>query len=180
MNWYKKALEQELFRGDPNPINIEDYDPEYATRELNKELGASSAWGPGIYFVSQKDIAELYGLNITRKVLHDPKILTKQNPLFNYQQIDKMLQSIDKDKVETAISNWSEDYKEGKKLLIQSLINADNPLDQLMNIWADIFYHQNPQAFIDLMLKNGIDGISIYKPSDDATYYVIYNKNVLK
>lgn len=178
MNWYRKAVEQELFRGDPNPIDIGDFDPGYAVKELGKELGSSAAWGPGIYFVSQKDIAELYGQNITRKVIDNARILTKQSPLFNYKQIDKMLQGVDKDKVEMAISNWSEDYKNGRKLLIQSILNADNPLDQLMGIWADVFSHQNPQAFIDLMIKNGIDGISIQK--DDATYYVIYNKNVLR
>ena len=68
MNWYKKAVEQELFRGDPNPINIEDYDPEYATKELGKELGAAMAWGPGIYFTGQEDIAGMYGSNITKKI----------------------------------------------------------------------------------------------------------------
>lgn len=179
MNWYKKALEiQEIFRGDTVPLNISDYDPSYGTKTLGKQLGQSAAWGPGIYFTNQEDIARLYGSYITKKILHNPKILTRQSPLFNYQQIDKIIQDIDKEKIIMAISNWSEDYKDGKRLLIQSIINADNPLDQLMNIWAAVFCHQNPQAFIELMIKNGIDGISIQK--EDAIYYVIYNKNVLK
>lgn len=179
MNWYKKAIEQELFRGDSAPINIENYDNEYAIRELGKDLGSAMSWGPGIYFTGQEDIAGMYGSNITKKILSNANILTKQSPIFNYRQIDKMLQGVDKQKVETAISNWSEDYKKGKNLLIQSILNADNPLEQLMNIWADIFYHQNPQDFVDLMIRNGIDGISIQK-AEDETYYVIYNKNVLK
>jgi len=175
MNWYKKA--QEIYRGDPNPIDLENYDLEYGVKELGKGLGSSSAWGPGIYFVTQEDIAQMYGSNITKKILQNAKILTMQNPLFNYKQIDKILSGVDKEKMAMAISNWDENYNIGKKLLIESIVNADNPLDQLMNIWADVFIHQNSNSFIDLMIKNGIDGISVQKK--DATYYVIYNKNVL-
>ena len=159
-------------------MSLENYDPEYGVKELGKELGASSAWGPGIYFVTQEDIAQMYGSNITKKILQNAKILTMQSPKFNYKQIDKMLRNVNRDILATAISNWDENYIVGKKMLIQSLINADNPLDQLMNIWADVFFHQNHNSFIELMIKNGVDGISIQK--QDATYYVIYNKDVLK
>lgn len=177
MNWYKKA-QTTIFRGDPNPIRIEDYDVGYGIKELGKELGSSSSWGPGIYFTTEEDIAQMYGSNITKKILHNANILTKQSRLFNSQQIDKILQGVDQEKMKTAASNWNENYINGKKLLIQSLINADNPLDQLMNIWADVFMHQDPSAFIELMIQNGIDGISITK--DDATYYVIYNRSILQ
>jgi len=170
-------LSQEIFRGDSSPIHINDYNPEYGVKELGKELGSAAAWGPGIYFVTQKDIAQMYGPHITKKFLSNAHILTKQNPKFNSQQINNMLQNIDKEKMEIAISNWNENYNLGKKILIQSIVNADNPLDQLMNIWSEVFLHQNANAFIELMIKNGIDGISITK--DDATYYVIYNKEIL-
>jgi len=177
MNWYKKA--QEIFRGDLNPINLENYNPEHGTKELGKDLGSSMAWGPGIYFTGQEDIARMYGSNISRKVLRTTKILTKQSPLFNYKQIDNMLQGVDKERMNTAISNWDEDYNSGKRMLIQSILNADNPLEQLMNIWSEVFSHQKPNSFIELMIKNGIDGISIQK-KEDETYYVLYNKTVLK
>jgi len=176
MNWYKKA--QEVYRGDPSPLNIEDFNSEYALKELGKDLGSSAAWGPGIYFVTAQDIAQMYGSNITKKSLNNANILTMQSPLFNNQQINKMLQGVDKKTMEIAISNWDENYNQGKRLLTNSIVNADNPLDQLMNIWAEVFSRQNPNTFIKLMIKNGIDGISINK--DDATYYVIYNRNVLK
>ena len=175
-NWYKTA--QEVFRGDTSPINIEDYDPEYGIRELGKSQGASAAWGPGIYFTNQEDIAEMYGSNITKKFLYNANILTNQSPLFSYQQIKKMIMEVDKATIDMAVSNWDENYKNGLKILIQNIVNADSPLDQLMNIWADVFSHQNSNAFIELMIKNGIDGISIQK--DDAIYYVIYNRSILK
>jgi len=65
MNWYKKA--EEIYRGDTNPITVDEYDPEYALKELGKDLGSSAAFGPGIYFVTKEDIAQMYGSHITKK-----------------------------------------------------------------------------------------------------------------
>ena len=176
MKIYK--ISQVIFRGDSSPISLENYDVEYARKELGKDLGSSSAWGPGIYFTGQEDIARMYGENITKKVLNNAKVLTKQSPLFNHNQIEKILQGVDETTMQTAISNWNEDYDIGKKELINSIVNSNNPLEQLMNIWADIFSHQQPNDFMELMVKNGIDGIFIQK-EEDETYYVLYNRNVL-
>ena len=50
MNWYKKAID--IYRGDPAPISIKDFDAEYGTKTLGKDLGSASAEGPGIYFTT--------------------------------------------------------------------------------------------------------------------------------
>ena len=71
MNWYRKA--QEIFRGDPNPLDIANYDPEHGVKKMGKEQGASASYGPGIYFTNQKDIAEMYGANITEKASECPR-----------------------------------------------------------------------------------------------------------
>ncbi|MFA7219246.1 MAG: hypothetical protein WC119_01920 [Synergistaceae bacterium] len=176
MKIYRTA--QEIYRGDPSPIDLADFDADYGRKELGKDLGSSAAWGPGIYFTGQKDIAEMYGPNVTKKFLKNSNILTKQSPLFSYDQVGKMLDGVGQNKVEEAIFNWDEDYNIGRRLLINSIINEDNPLDQIMNIWAEVFYHQDPNAFMDFMVKNGIDGIFIQK-AEDETYYVIYNKELL-
>ena len=176
MNWYKKA--QEIYRGDPEPMDLEKYDFGYGVKELGKQLGSSAAWGPGIYFATKEDVAQMYGSNITKKVLNNARIITKQSPMFSRQQIDKILQGVDKEKMDVAISNWDEDYNRGRKILVESIVKANNPMEQLMNIWADAFQHQDPNAFVELMIKNGIDGISLTKK--DVTYYVIYNKAILK
>lgn len=176
LNWYKKA--QEIFRGDPNPIDLDQFDVEYGNKVLGKDLGSVASLGPGIYFADTEEGASMYGSNITKRVLQNANILTEQSPLFSYQQIEKILRGIDKEKMETAILNWNENYNIGKKELIKYILNSNNPIDQLMNIWADIFYHQNPNTFMELMAKNGIDGIVI--PRHDASIYVIYNRNLLK
>jgi hypothetical protein len=167
-----------LFRGDPKPIELNNYNPEYGVKELNKQLGSSLAEGPGIYFTTDQQEAKQYGENITTKSLKKANIITKQNKLFNYQQINKILQKIDKEKLEMAALNWDENFHTGKSMLIKSILNTDNPIDQLMNIWSDVFYHQNPKEFMEVMTNNGIDGIAIQK--NDAIHYIIYNTNILE
>ena len=177
---YKIAQNQDvvIYTGDSEPVDTKDFDPEYGIKQLGKEQGASAAWGPGIYFTGQEDIAYMYGSNITKKVLNSSRILTPESPLFDYKKIDNMINGVDKRKVSLAISNWSEDYSIGKRMLIQSIVDEENVLLQIMNIWSEVFPHQDANLFIDLMVKNGIDGISI-KKNDNETYYVIYNKMAL-
>ena len=176
MNWYKIA--QEIYRGDPAPINIKDFDSEYGTKQLGKELGSSLSNGPGIYFTSNEQDAKYYGSNITKLVLNNANILTKDSRKLNAKQIEKILNSIDKEKIEFAVSNLDENYNIGKRMLLKMIMNEPDPVEQLMNIWSSVFYHQNPNMFMEVMKNNGIDGIA--KTKEDATYYVIYNKEVLQ
>jgi len=186
MNWYKKAKEDQmsLFRGDENPIDINDFDHDYAVNTLGKELSSSKAHGPGIYFTVSEENAGFYGSNITRKTLQNANILTESSPKLNYRQIDKILQGMDRERIEIAVSNWHENYNIGRRMLIQNILDDNNAIEQLMLIWADVFSHQNPNEFVRLMVDNGIDGISVVipnaaDPNNNDTHYIIYNKNVL-
>jgi len=176
MNWYKKA--QQIYRGDPSPMDMSKYDPEYGIKNLGKQLGSSLVEGPGIYFTTKRDEAEGYGSNITQFNLSNANILTSQSKKLTYQQIDRILKGVDKEKMRMAVENWDENYNVGKKMLIDSILDNENVIEQLMGIWSNVFYHQNPNAFMELMAKNGIDGIAISK--SDSIHYVIYNKAILK
>ena len=176
MNWYKKA--QLVYRGDPATLNLEDFDPEYGVNVLGKQQAASAAWGPGIYFADKEDVALMYGKNLTTRKLQNANILTTNLPKFSLEQIKNIINGIDRETIELASSNWNENHEQGKIMLMNSIMNAENPIDQLMNIWAEIFNHQSPNKFMQLMTNKGIDGISVNK--DDVTYYVIYNRNILK
>jgi hypothetical protein len=176
MNWYKIA--QQIYRGDPNPLDMDKYDPEYGTKTLGEQLGSSLAEGPGIYFTTKKDEASGYGSNITQFNLNNANILTPKSKKFTYRQIDRILKNVDKQKMDDAISNWDENYNTGKNMLISAIVDDESVIGQLIGIWVNVFYHQNPNAFMELMVKNGIDGIAI--PKLDSTHYVIYNRNILK
>lgn len=175
MNWYKKA--QIIYRGDTKPINIRDHNPEYASKILLKDLGSTAAMGPGLYFTEQKDVAQMYGEYITTKQINKANIITPTSPLFNHNQIKKMLQDVDKQTLITACSNWDENYSKGREIIIQQILEGKNAVEQLLNIWSEVFQHQKQKEFINLMVKHNIDGISINK--NDVVFYVIYNKNIL-
>ena len=176
MNWYKTS--QQIYRGDPNPITMQEYNPEYGIKNLGKQLGSSLAEGPGIYFTTKEDEAKGYGENVSKFNLNNANILTSQSKKFSYRQIDKIVSEVDKETLEGAALNWNENYNIGKKLLIESITANENPIEQLMGIWADVFYHQHPSQFMELMTRNGIDGIAITQR--ESTHYVIYNRNLLK
>ncbi|MFA5314218.1 MAG: hypothetical protein WC375_13030 [Methanomassiliicoccales archaeon] len=176
MNWYRKS--QEIYRGDPNPIDIKDFDSEYATKQLGKSLGSSLSEGPGIYFTTNQEDAKLYGSNITKLRLNNARILTEDSKKFSFKQIEKLLNNIDKEKIRLAASNWDENYNVGYRIMVQSIMDESNPIDQLINIWANVFYHQHPNQFMEVMKNFGIDGFA--KVKQDATYYVIYNKEILQ
>jgi len=176
LNWYKKA--QEIYRGDPNLINIQDFDPEYGVKELGKELGSSASEGPGIYFTSNEENARTYGKNITKMIINNANILTPLNKPFSKNQIKKILNNVSKETMEIAASNWDENFYRGKEMLVNSIMNEENAINQIMSIWADVYYHQNPLEFMILMTNNGIDGITI--PKEHVTHYVIYNRDILK
>ncbi len=170
-------ITQEMFRGDENQINLDEYDFEYAIKK-GKELGSSMAYGPGIYFATEKDIANMYGHNITSKHINpNANILSENERKLNRNTITKILNSIKQETINLASLNWDENINKGKQLLLNSIMAANNPVDQLMSIWAEVFHHQNPNQFINTMIQNNIDGIS--KTKEDVTYFVIYNRAML-
>ncbi len=180
MKLYKIATD--VYRGDTAQYDINDYNPAHGTKSLGKDLASSMAYGPGIYFVSHKDIAEMYGPHITKKSLQSPNLISPSSKPFNKKQIQNILKSAPKETLIIASSNWDENYQKGLNLLIDSITNSGNPINQILSIWADVFSHQNPNAFIQLMVDNKIDGITIDKTDSSnqiATYYVIYNKQIL-
>lgn len=181
MNWYKKALT--VYRGDSNPIELSEFNPEYGTKISLKDLGSSMTEGPGIYFTTNKKNAENYGDNITqREISPNAKILSKESPKFTPEQIIKILNTIDPSKIELAASNWDENVNKGKRMLWNSIIEQDNAIDQLMEIWAEVYAHQHPSEFMKIMTLNGIDGIVVDKSCSlygEVKHYIIYNQQIL-
>jgi arginine decarboxylase-like protein len=171
-------IAQEIFRGDENPIKLDEYDFDYGRKNKLKDLGSSMAYGPGIYFATAKDIANMYGSNMTSKhISPNAKILSESGRKLNRNIIVKILNSINQETIEAASINWDENPYKGKQMLLNSIMEARNPVDQLMSIWAEVFYHQNPNEFVNIMIQNNIDGIS--KTKEDVTYFVIYNRAML-
>lgn len=142
------------------------------------DLGSVFAEGPGYYFSSDREDANRYGDVVLKvKGKEGARILTKNDKL-TQREVSRILDSIDEEILEGAASNWSQSLFEGRQALIREIMSGDNALDQLMSVWADIYYWQNPDQFLDVMQKNGIDGIRVDKPGG-IQHTVMYNKEAL-
>jgi hypothetical protein len=174
----KTLAETKLFRGDPTPIKLETFDPESGLK-AGKELGQSMAEGPGIYFTTAKGNAKSYGKNITSaNMAEGSKIIDDLEPRMSKTKISKILDSIDTQTIDNAVSNWDENPILGKKALIDAIYDNDTAKDQLMSIWSDVFHHQDPSAYMNAMAKNKIAGIQINK--EGLSHFVMYDKGALK
>jgi hypothetical protein len=169
---------QTIYRGDESPIPIENFDPEYGVREQGKQLGTSMGEGPGIYFTDNKDNAENYGSHISVYIIsNNANLISSSSPKFNYRQIEKIINAIPQDIVDIAASNWDENIQKGKRILIKTILDGNNAIDQLMGIWAEVINRQDPKMFMDIMKNFGVDGIKIDR--GDYINYAIYNPDVL-
>jgi len=172
----KQGLPQ-LYRGDATPFSLADYDPNKGL-SMGKELGSSMAEGPGIYFTTDEGQALSYGKNVTRAAIRNgANILVPGGKKLSLSAIKRLLSSVDKEILLTAMSNWDENQYTAKLKLIDAINQADDAVGQIINIWADVFYHQNPKEFLRIMVSNGIDGVQI--PKDGLSHYVIYNSAIL-
>ena len=164
-----------IYRGDSTKVSLKDYDVERAIKG-GKELGSAFSEGPGIYFTKDINNAKQYGKNVTSGTLSkDANIISKQSKKFSKAQIEKILNGVPKETLKIALSNWDENPVIAKKKLITTLYNGDTAQDQLINIWADVFYHQSANEFMKLMSDNGIHGFKVDK--DNSTHYVIFDRN---
>lgn len=174
-----KKIAQTIYRGDESKIGLEDFDPEYGTKVLGKQLGTSMGEGPGMYFTTSLKNAKNYGEFISEYIINpNVNIISTQHPKLNKSQIKNIINKIPNEIIEIASSNWDEDINVGKNILIETILNNNNIIEQLMNIWAEIFYQQKPKMFMDLMKEIGIDGIIIDR--GEYNNYVIYNLSVVK
>lgn len=167
-----------IFRGDPTPIDLKKFDVESGLKS-GKEVGSTMAEGPGIYFTTSRKNAESYGKNVLEaKIEKCTNIITDESKKLKPEKIKSILNTIDKETLEIALSNFDENPHTAKKILIDEINKNESPKEQLISIWADVFFHQNPQKFIKSVAKNGIDGIKVKKEGFD--HYIIYNKNAIK
>ena len=80
----------------------------------------------------------------------------------------RILSGVSRERMELAVSNWGEEYRAGFEQIVSLIMGESGAVEQLMGIWAEAFMHQGGKEFMDLMVKNGIDGIS--KEKHGATF----------
>ncbi|OGF48632.1 MAG: hypothetical protein A2231_01545 [Candidatus Firestonebacteria bacterium RIFOXYA2_FULL_40_8] len=175
---FGKSEIKTVFRGDKLPVSMKHYDVS-AGIKAGKELGGAFAEGPGIYFTTDLKNAKTYGQNITQRDIDIGNFVSKKTPILSKSKIESILGNIDEETMATALSNFDENPNNARKMLVDAIMNADNAHDQLINIWADVFYHQQPEKYMQAVAQTGIKGFEVPKEGG-AAHYVVFDKDVLK
>lgn len=161
-----------VYRGDSTNFNLQNFEFGRELRKNKKDLGSTMSQGPGLYFTTDLEQAKCYGKYITcLKISPEFNFIHSETPKFSREFIKKLVSSFDKETIEIAVSGWRENPKIGMKMLIDNIYGDEyiEPIEQIINIWAEVLYHQDPEQFIKDMVSNGIDGII----TDNL--YILYN-----
>ena len=181
-NILEKGLQinsQTIYRGDEAEIDNTNFDPEYGTEVLGRQLGSSMGEGPGMYFTTCPKNAENYGEYISKYIIApNANLISKNHPKLDKKQIKIIIQKIPSDIVEIASSNWDEDINRGKEILIDNIFDNENIIDQLIDIWAEILNRQDPKMFMEIMKSVGIDGIIVER--GNYQNFAIYNLEIIE
>ena len=133
--------------------------------------------GPGFYFSSDYDDASRYaypsGIVMTANI--DTSRLTPKTA--SEEDIEFLLDEADPEDLETSLSNWSENTTTAREMLIEAIMNNDDPY---LTAWYEI-YRYEPAHFLKAMVKLGYDGhIKIPNQSLDIKHLIVYNPDVIE
>lgn len=131
------------------------------------------AFGPGIYFAKDKDLAEKFGNIIYCAEIADFKNLNnKKSP--NSNQLLNLIKLAED--WESIIQNWDENINIAIKKYINIIIKKSE-YDAFSQIWLD-FYRYNPISYIRNMVNMGFGGA--IRNDDGTEVYIIFNPLLIK
>lgn len=161
----------ELYHWSNSIRELKDFDLDISMQKAKQWswLWWSFAEWPWIYLTSSKHEAQWYWPKVSTFKTEWANIISKDtDKSLSTKEINQIIDWIDKNIVDRAILDfWS------KKDLIDSIKNWWNTYDQLMEIWASIFNHQNPKWYVNAVKNIWIDWLEI--PKEWTKHYVVYN-----
>jgi len=133
--------------------------------------------GPGIYFTTSKEDAEMYGKYIYTVKLNPKKILGKKKSTsvskFDLIKLIKM-----KEDWKMNAQDWSENPEVGVRKAAESSIEYnDTDKDVFLQVWID-FYRYSGREYVKNMAKLGYDGIFVPK-ENGINHFVVYNPLII-
>jgi hypothetical protein len=135
--------------------------------------------GPGIYFTSSFEEANIYGKNIYKVTIKPRKLTDITNKrVVSVATISNLIKISPSTNVnnEDSLSNWDINPVIALRKAVTSLIDyAENEKDLFQQIWFD-FYRNYPIEFVRNMVKFGYDG-QLIKNKYNTINIILYNPN---
>lgn len=166
-----------VYHGTPNDFTVFDHN------KIGKSSGHS--YGYGFYFIADKEIANSYGeskeyyLNIKKPISNSKKTL-------GYQQIKKLLRSLDPKGTDGLLSDFGDVNHYGYERVLVDATNLlwennDNDLDiisELSYLYGGV---GGAREFNEILLNTlGIDGVITKYNNTDQNVFVAFNSNQIK
>lgn len=161
-----------LYHGSPKQIN--NFSDDFVGGKEANDLE-----GPGIYFTSSFEDAQMYG-EFIHKVIFTPRLLWDQTPT-NPKKLRALVtkMTLAAPDWEMHAQNFDENARRGVMQFVESALDYnDTEKDVAQQVWYD-FYKNNPVDFVRNMVKMGVDGLMV-KKEHGVTHFIIYNPSALK
>ena len=132
-------------------------------------------YGIGLYFTSDKELAQLFGQYIFTVESNDYKILNGDINNFKKSDIQKALNFFkdrDKESYDYLWSDWDSNENIAIKKIINTILNDETNLEITQSIWYIIFRNRE-KMYLDFMQSIGIDGIE-FNVENGIKYLILY------
>lgn len=148
--------------------------------------------GPGFYFTSKKEDAQMYGKVGEYQITLDKLVSTKKRASIeviekiialseNCQTIDELVEKYENDEDlwwDSNLSNYAEDPYSAVQIAIDLVRQQPTEYKAFMDLWSGVYHYDN-KKFLQAVSSLGYDGI-IFNVADDTTHYIVYNPNKIK
>ena len=162
-----------LYRGDKTFTPFESLDRVSDFDSRRTESLSAFANTPGIYFSTSRDNALGYGKFLTVVEVKPNANILKTNQPVSRAVVSGVLRF--NPRLDIATADFSENKLTGYKMLVDAIMEEEDPLERLKAIWGDGQFTNSD--FVEAMKRNGIDGLEVQK--EGYKHYVIYNKDIL-
>lgn len=169
---------KQLINEDKHDIEVYHYsNHKFNSFDSSKLVGGNDQKGPGLYTSSEHENS--YGQHLHRIQLNTKKFIKPGQKVNKKIITDLIDRSPHK---ETAFSNWHENPREGRHMLINHIVKHSDDMHEAMEkVWYD-GYNADNHAFIE-NAKDHFHGTivksDIFRPIA-ATHYIIWHKDAIK
>lgn len=168
---------KELISEDKHDVEVYHYsNHKFNSYDSSKLTGGTDQKGPGLYTSTEHETH--YGQHLHRLTLNTKKFIKPGQKVNKKIITDLIDRSSHK---ETAFSNWHENPKEGRNMMINHIVKySDDMHEALEKVWYD-GYNADNHSFIE-NVKDHFHGTMVkpnkFKPS--ISHYIIWNKEAIK
>lgn len=146
------------------PIRFDHFESSFVGQGHDQE-------GPGFYFSTSKKTAAMHASGPNGHILvvnlHPRKLVPLQGRV-NINHVSALMKA--SPRLQDALQDWDENPNVAFRMALQGMVVQGEPKESFERVWYD-FYRNDPQAWLQGMIKLGYDGIMV--PQRDGSIHAV-------